>query len=579
MPGCAAFRPIHGIPARYLPEEFRGVTRAGKRTIDLSLLKQKQPKNYLLDSGDVLSIYIEGVLGDRKLAQPVNIPLNNESAPSFGFPIPVRDDGTISLPLVGTIPVRGLTITELETRLKDAYTRNKQFLNPENDRILVSLQRPRNYRVLVIRQEAGAPQAAAPGQLNAGTLKRGTGHLVNLPAYKNDVLHALAQSGGLPGLDAENAIYIIRRNQTDDSWTPLPGSSLPNSSTAHPPQAARKKSGEKTVFRAQSTTWPTSSPLYETGYSEPVMRLPQDNLRTGTSFKFPDISHSDESRPQYASYSPPPAYSPPVNQPPVMPPLPADAMQFPPQFAPQMQSPHTPPGGWQPPAPLPQQPPPSMPYPEQPPFAGPGDGLLNSDSVDQLPTMTPEEFGWELNDTGLDGRRIVKIPVRLGPGETVDLKEQDILLEDGDIVFIESRDTEVFYTGGLLGGGQYTLPRDYDLNVLQAIAVATGQQGGGGGSSRGTTSMGGPSALNNDVSISASSLIILRYLPDGRMIPIEVDLYKAKSDVADQVIIQPGDYILLQYTKLEATGAFIERHLLEGALFGLAGAQLNQNRN
>ena len=63
------------------------------------------------------------------------------------------------------------------------------------------------------------------------------------------------------------------------------------------------------------------------------------------------------------------------------------------------------------------------------------------------------------------------------------------------------------------------------------------------------SSVGGQSALNNDVSISASSLIILRYLPDGRMVPIEVDLYLARTDVAEQVIIQPGDYLLLQYRK------------------------------
>jgi hypothetical protein len=192
--------------------------------------------------------------------------------------------------------------------------------------------------------------------------------------------------------------------------------------------------------------------------------------------------------------------------------------------------------------------------------------------------MTPEQFGWNLSEADLDERRIIRIPVRLGPGETVDLREQDVILEDGDIVFIESRETEVFYTGGLLGGGQFTLPRDYDLNVLQAIAVAQGQRMGmGGGGSRGTNSIGGQSVLNSDVTIGASSVVILRYLEDGRLVPIEVDLYKARTDVAEQVIIQPGDYILLQYTKTEAIFAFFERHLLEGALFGLAAAQLSNN--
>ena len=39
--------------------------------------------------------------------------------------------------------------------------------------------------------------------------------------------------------------------------------------------------------------------------------------------------------------------------------------------------------------------------------------------------------------------------------------------------------------------------------------------------------------------------------------------------------LQPGDYVLLQYKPLEAVGAFFERHLLEGALFGLATGAIN----
>ena len=93
-----------------------------------------------------------------------------------------------------------------------------------------------------------------------------------------------------------------------------------------------------------------------------------------------------------------------------------------------------------------------------------------------------------------------------------------------------------------------------------------------------TSSVGGQSALNADVSISASHVIILRSLPDGMQLPIKVDLYKAVRDPSERIIIQPGDYLILQYTRLEAVCAFIERHLLEGALFSLAGAQL-QNGN
>jgi hypothetical protein len=44
-------------------------------------------------------------------------------------------------------------------------------------------------------------------------------------------------------------------------------------------------------------------------------------------------------------------------------------------------------------------------------------------------------------------------------------------------------------------------------------------------------------------------------------------------------VIQPGDYILLQYTKAEAICAFFERHLLEGALFTIAAANFNRGNN
>ena len=176
-----------------------------------------------------------------------------------------------------------------------------------------------------------------------------------------------------------------------------------------------------------------------------------------------------------------------------------------------------------------------------------------------------------MNDLGLEGRHVIRVPIRLGPGETADIREEDIILQDGDIVFIESRDTEVFFTGGLLGGGQFTLPRDYDLDILQALSLATSRGGSGG-----ARTVGGVSALNNDVSISPSTVIVLRKLPDGGEVPIKVDLYRARTDLSERIVIQPGDFILLQYTPLEAIAAFVERHLLEGALFALASQNLTQ---
>ena len=172
----------------------------------------------------------------------------------------------------------------------------------------------------------------------------------------------------------------------------------------------------------------------------------------------------------------------------------------------------------------------------------------------------------------VENAKTIKIPVRLGPGDSLGFTQKDVVLGKGDIVFIESRETEIFYTGGLLGGGQYTLPRDYDLDILGAISIAQSAQTLGGGYTR---AIGGISALNQDVTVSASNAIILRQLKNGTQVSIKVDIYKAMKDPAERVIIQPGDYIILRYKPLEAIAAFIERFILEGAIFTLAAAQNN----
>ena len=58
-------------------------------------------------------------------------------------------------------------------------------------------------------------------------------------------------------------------------------------------------------------------------------------------------------------------------------------------------------------------------------------------------------------------------------------------------MLIEGREREVFYTGGLLPGGEWPLPRDYDLDVLGAIAMAGQGAGGQPGIGRSGGGMGG----------------------------------------------------------------------------------------
>jgi hypothetical protein len=158
-----------------------------------------------------------------------------------------------------------------------------------------------------------------------------------------------------------------------------------------------------------------------------------------------------------------------------------------------------------------------------------------------------------------DPPNVTRIPLRFFPEDLPTFTEEDIILNDGDIVLIESRDREKFYTGGVLGGGEFPIPRDYDLDILGAIAIAGGPVGssgnilsasglgnnrGGGFSGRGGGG-GGP--------LPPSEAIIVRRLCDGSQIPIKVDLNRALQDSSQRILIQPEDTVLVRYTCAEDT--------------------------
>src|SRR5262249_19686989 len=107
--------------------------------------------------------------------------------------------------------VEGLTLQQATALIRRAYTVDRQILPRGKDRIIVTLMRPRTYKVLVVREEGGTGEGDK-------ITKRGTGHAIDLPAYENDVLHALSETGGLPGLDAENEV-IIQRGLFSDAVT------------------------------------------------------------------------------------------------------------------------------------------------------------------------------------------------------------------------------------------------------------------------------------------------------------------------------------------------------------------------
>jgi hypothetical protein len=528
--GCGALRPLRGIPSNYYPAQLEGTPRTGRQTIDLSLLRQTPPDHYLLDSGDVLGVIAEGVLGRPEDVPPVYYPTEKDVPPSLGYPIPVREDGTISLPYAPPLPVRGLTVAQAENLIRDTYTVRKQILRPGEDRILVSLQRPRTYSVLVIRQEAQGQelggQGAQPGTLLPGVLKRGTGKQVQLVAYKNDVLHALAETGGLPGLDAENTIYVIRRSRPAHRH--------------HGPEGAMP-------YHASHTT---QEGVEQVSYTDEWSDL------------MPAGGNVRQAQAEEGEYVPAPTEAP-VGVP---------GGFVPPRAAPAHPGGYVngggPPGGHAPshghaPYDAPQYGPQSYGAPSYP------QQLAPAPAPDAMPQGLPQEYAATFGRNA----EIIRIPIRLHPGETPDFSEHDVVLADGDIVFIETRETEVFYTGGLLGGGQYMLPRDYDIDIIEAISIASGRGSNGGGGGGFANPIGGVSSLNQDISVGASDVVILRKTPDGNLIPIRVDLKRADRDPKHRVRILPGDYIVLQYKPHEAVAAFIERNLLAGGIIGLATFQ------
>ena len=150
--------------------------------------------------------------------------------------------------------------------------------------------------------------------------------------------------------------------------------------------------------------------------------------------------------------------------------------------------------------------------------------------------------------------RIELLPQGLGrqhlpppPGVVPQLKPADVILEDGDIVYIETRETEVFYTGGLLPGGEFQLPRDYDLDVLGAISIAGGSIGAGTARAGGQGSFG-PQQFSQ---LPPGKIYILRKTRCNGQVAIEVSLSGAINDPRQRPLIQPGDIVILRYSCAE----------------------------
>lgn len=391
--GCHAVTYVHdAVPAARLPREFFHCSKSGQTPFPLTALGQERPASHIVGAGDQLSVYVYGVLPPTTDETPVlqrTQPINQRYYPphgsvvgsTLGLPIEVAGDGTVDLPLIGRQNVTGKTIPEISDMIKEAY-REKKVIQKDSEKVQIALVTPRVHRVIVLREDTPSPsvQLVSPGQVDH--IHRGSGEVIDLPVFENDVLHALASTGGLPGTDAAREVWVFKRTGMTDAHAVCP----------------------------------------------------------------------EELAAQTVNYDP------------------------------------------------------------------------ESDAC----------------------RQVVRIPLTGCAGEPLPFRPCDIILEAGDVVYLPRRE-EYFYTGGLLKGAKIPLPRDEDLDVLEAIALATGSVGGPLGQSGQSLAGGSPGHM-----IKPTRVIILRELPDGRQLPIRVDLAKAMEDKNERILIQHKDVVMLHFKPHEA---------------------------
>ena len=369
--------------------------------INFLTLRITPPEEYILEGGDTLGIYIQGITGDKDTPPPVHFPEDESQQPALGYPVPIRDDGYISLPLIPPVRLKGMTLGQAEARIREAYTKDRKILLEGSDKIIVTLLKRRTYNVLVIREDISDQRtfSVRSNETFIDDNNQGQTTSIDLAAYENDVLHALSETGGMPSENAKNEIVVIRGAMND--------------------------------------------PQFDSG------------------------------------------------------------------------------------------------------------GIVQA-------------IGAPFNDGGesqfLSGANVVRIPIESAPGQIPRLTEDQITLEDGDVVYIEGRTRDVFYTGGLLEGGRYPLPRDYEIDVIEAMSLA----GGNVATTAGSTGQG----IRGGGILPATKLTVYRKSGCDQC-AIEVDLRCAFSNPSERVIVQPGDMLVLEYRRKELIVNQVSQIFAFGGIFNV----------
>jgi uncharacterized protein (TIGR03067 family) len=97
-----------------------------------------------IQPGDILGIFIEGIIGDYRKSPPIHYPSPDSGLPpTMGYPVFVDEKGELSLPLADPIKLSGRTLSEAQSIITNVYVRDK-ILSSDQSKILVSLLRRRS---------------------------------------------------------------------------------------------------------------------------------------------------------------------------------------------------------------------------------------------------------------------------------------------------------------------------------------------------------------------------------------------------------------------------------------------------
>jgi hypothetical protein len=156
-----------------------------------SLKRSDKGDVYRLAEGDVIAVYVDGVLPAPGGVPPLNFPIPPVIKLSVGYPIPVGEYGRIALPQAGDVNVNGKSLDEAIVAIRAAYG---NILRPDT-RVLVTLARPRRTNIIVIRADRTEETDAV---------------LVELPEVDADVLMARGRSVRFPGALATETSRVAK---------------------------------------------------------------------------------------------------------------------------------------------------------------------------------------------------------------------------------------------------------------------------------------------------------------------------------------------------------------------------------